>query len=456
MRFRPDQIGRMLMLAAVTMVPVQAQGGAALEALSRRLEQLERQNTELQEEVRLLRQQMDQLRQGAPAAEGDRAAALEERLQIQEGRLAEQDQVKVETTQRVPVRLTGMALFNLFTNGRHSGGDENATTAAINPSAPVAGASFRQSVLGLEFNGPEGLLGGRFRGQVMLDLFSGSGEVLNQQVRLRTAFIEGQWKSWGILVGQEKPIMAPREPNSLAQVGISPLTAAGNLWRWRPQVRLSKTFAVGPGSTFEARVGVSQTYERGALAEPALSLEPRRPAYEGRFQFAHSLDDFRRIEIAPGFHWSNTHVGGFSIPASAFTMDWLVSPHRRIAFTGAFFSGQNLAKLGGGGVRQGFTAFRRAGVLDVIPVRTKGGWAQITLTATSRLSFNFYSGLDDPDNRDLAPNGVTRNQAFASNLFYKLGPNVVVGGEISRVRTRHVTGQRPINNHYDVALAYLF
>ena len=459
MTFRCDRLSQVLVSAALAMVPAGAQTASSLEAVSERLGQLERQNGELQEQVRLLRQQVDQLRQTAPAAESERLTAVEERVQIQEGRLAEQDQVKVETAQRVPVRLTGMALFNLFTNGQHSGGGDNPTIAAINPTARSSGGTFRQSVIGLDFNGPEGMLGGHFRGQVMLDLFSGSGDVLNQNVRLRTAFIEGQWQSWGLLVGQEKPIMAPREPNSLAQVGISPLTAAGNLWRWRPQVRVEKTIGLGRGSTLQARFGVSQTEERYApIAAPEydLPVEARRPGFEGRFQFAHAFDDFRRIEIAPGFHWSNTHVGGFSIPSSVFTLDWFYNPHRRFEFTGAFFTGQNLANLGGGGVRQGYTIFRRNGVFSAVPVRTDGGWAQATFLATSRLSFNVYTGLDDPNNRDLGPNGVTKNQAAAANLFYKVGPNVVFGVEFSRVRTRYVTGPRPINNHYDLAVAYLF
>ncbi len=459
MTFRCDRLSRLLVSAALALVPAGAQTASSLEALSERLGQLERQNGELQEQVRLLRQQVDQLRQAVPAAEGERLTAVEERVQVQEGRLAEQDQVKVETAQRVPVRLTGTALFNLFTNGQHSGGGDNPTIAAINPAPRGAGGTLRQSVIGLDFNGPEGVLGGHFRGQVMLDLFAGTGDQLNQQVRLRTAFIEGQWQSWGLLVGQDKPIMAPREPNSLAQVGVSPLTAAGNLWRWRPQVRLQKTLDLGTGSTLQARVGVSQTDERYApIAPPPVDLpaEARRPGYEGRFQFAHAFDDFRRIEIAPGFHWSNTHVGGFSVPSSVFTLDWFYNPHRRLEFTGTFFTGQNLANLGGGGVRQGYTIFRQNGVLSVAPVRTDGGWAQLTFIATSRLSFNVYTGLDDPNNRDLGPNGVTKNQAAAGNLFYKVGPNVVFGVEFSRVRTRYVTGPRPINNHYDLAVAYLF
>jgi hypothetical protein len=435
-----------LLLAATLVVgmPLGLRAQAGLEAVVERLDRLEKQNAELRAEVKALRE------------------ALEEKIELQTGRILEQEQVKVETAQKVPVKLTGMALFNAFRNTRHGGAADN-PTIATNTRGPVnAGATFRQSVIGLEFDGPDAVAGGKIRGSLMLDLFSGSTDVLNHQVRLRTGYIEGSWGTRSILVGQEKPIFAPREPNSLAQVGISPLTAAGNLWRWRPQVRFEQRVGLGEGSDLRARIGVSQTEERynpitPVPAEYDRTLEAKRPALEGHFQFGHRFDDRRRIEIAPGFHWSTTHIAGYTLPARAFSLDWFVNPHPRVEFTGALFTGRNLAKLGGGGVRQGFSLRTRApGDNDFIPVRTRGGWAQMTFLPTSRLSLNLQGGQDDPHNRDLMPGGVVKNLAFGANLFYRIAPNVVVGGEVSQVRTGYTGGQRPRNNHYDLAVAYLF
>ncbi len=436
--------------------PALAQAPLTLEALAARLERLERQNADLVEEVRRLRNEAGTVR--APA-EPARLQALEEKLDLQAGRVAEQDQVKVESSQRVPVRLTGMVLFNAFRNSRHGLGADNPITASIAPGRANTGGTLRQSVVGLEFQGPEAVLGGKLRGSFLLDLFSGAGEALNQQVRLRTASIEAQWGSRGFLVGQEKPIFSPREPNSLAQVGVSPLTGAGNLWRWRPQARFEQRLDLGGAAQLRARIGVSQTEERGQALDPAIdaTLEPRRPALEGHFQLTHRFDDQRRIEFAPGFHISTTHVAGFNLPASAFSLDWFVNPHPRLEFTGMWFTGKNLAKLGAGGVRQGFSVFRPGtSQLLIIPVRTRGGWAQLTWVATSRLSFNLYGGQDDPNNRDLPAGGIGRNQAYAANVFYRLAPNVVVGWEVSQVRTRYLSGPRPLYNHYDLAVGYLF
>ena len=436
-----------LLLAAVVAT-------TGLDTILERLDRLEKQNAELRAEVQSLRQAVEKGKEPV--------TALNEKIELQSGRITEQDQVKVETVQKVPVKLTGMALFNAFHNGRHGGAADNPTTA-VNARGPInAGGTFRQSVIGLEFDGPEAVLGGKIRGSLLLDLFSGSADVLNHQVRLRTAFIEGEWGSRSFLVGQEKPIFAPREPNSLAQVGISPLTAAGNLWRWRPQVRFEQRVSLGAATDLRARIGVSQTDERYTPVTPTppefdRTLESKRPALEGHFQVSHRFDDQRRVEFAPGFHWSTTHIGGYSVPSRAFSIDWFVNPHKKVEFTGTMFLGRNLAKLGAGGVRQGFLVRQRGPGLDeVIPIHTRGGWAQVTFIATPRLSFNLYSGQDDPRNQDLGAGGILKNLAYGANAFYRIAPNVVVGGEVSQVRTRYLGGQRPLNNHYDLAVAYLF
>ena len=88
-----------------------------------------------------------------------------------------------------------------------------------------------QSIIGLRFQGPR-VLGGQVRGSLDLDLWGGTASSLNHLVRMRVASLEVDWKNSTLMVGQDKPLIAPRDPDSLAQVAFSPLTAAGNLWLW--------------------------------------------------------------------------------------------------------------------------------------------------------------------------------------------------------------------------------
>src|SRR4029077_6336358 len=120
-----------------------------------------------------------------PAAE--EKPKLEERLEIEEQRTAEQAQTKVEASQRFPIRLTGMALVNAFYNSKQNGGVDNPTVASIGHGDTGGGGTFRQSIIGLDYRGPQTFWGGKIHGSVFMDFFTGNGYGLNNMLRLRTA-----------------------------------------------------------------------------------------------------------------------------------------------------------------------------------------------------------------------------------------------------------------------------
>src|SRR5204863_6460689 len=88
------------------------------------------------------------------------------------------------------------------------------------------------TVIGLDYRGPQTLWGGAVRGSLFMDFFGGTTLPNNQLIRLRTAEIAVDWVSRTIMVGQDKPIFSPRNPDSLAQVGVAPLAGSGNLSFW--------------------------------------------------------------------------------------------------------------------------------------------------------------------------------------------------------------------------------
>lgn len=443
-----------LLAGAAVLWPLclQAQSQPEISAILQRLDRLEKENRELADEVRSLRARLD----GAPTAQvadsaqpSDGVATTDEKLQIQERRIEELAQSKVESSQKFPVRLTGTALFNAFMNSKQSGGSEYPVVASP-PGMASTGATMRQTILGLEFRGPSTILGGTVHGSVYMDFFGGTA---NQAVRMRTGSIEIDWRSTNLMVGIEKPIFNPREPSSLAQLAVSPLTGAGNLWLWLPQARLEQDLRIGSSSGLRARLGVIQTREAGPYAGSNITgnLEPSRPGLEGRLELFHNLDDDRRIEFASGFHVSQTHIGGFSVASQIFSMDWFANPWRRLEFTGAFYTGQNVTPLGAG-YQQGFGGYRN----HVLPVGSMGGWGQATLHLAPRLDLHLFSGQQDDKNSDLDPGRIGKNLLFGGNLYYHLAPNVILGLETTQLRTTYIGQGVRINNHYDLALAYLF
>ena len=432
----------------------------ALEQILNRLDRLEQQNRELVQEVRALRNELARARtdqvQPQPETsptESTPAGDLAERVAVQGQRIEDQAQTKVEASQRFPIRITGMALFNASLSSKPSFGWAVPIVAPLSGTALTGTATLRQSIIGLDFNGPDTFGGGKVRGFLNLDFFGGSGESYDSLIRLRTAGVQVDWAATSIMFGQDKPLIAPREPNSLAQVGFSPLTGAGNLWAWQPQARVEQRFSIDERTTIRAQAGVFATREDNAYVPPAYAsaeFQNVRPALQTRLSFTHALDDNRRLEIGSGFGASTTHFAGASVPSRVFTLDWFANPWRKLEFSGAFFHGQNLANLGGLG--QGFIVREYA----VIPVHANGGWAQASFIATRRLTFNLFGGEQANRNQDIQYHSLAANQAYAANLMYRLAPNVILSFEAGQVRTNYFGVGNRLNNYHDLGFAYLF
>lgn len=454
MRNRLASIALLLvLLASASPASAQAQSEPSLAAILQRLERLEQQNQALTEEVAELKRQLA----GTPAAK-----PLEERLEVQERRTEELADTKVQASQRLPISITGMLLFNAYSNGRFNGTSENPTSASVNAVPRTKGGAMRQSLVGLLFRSPTTVLGAEVNGSLFMDFFSGPTTVgdrlvsnnLTRQMRLRLATVQLDWGATSLLVGQDKPLISPREPNSLAQVGVSPLTNAGNPWLWQPQVRLEQRLNLGAQTDLRAQVGIFQTVEgAGGLAPEGVAptVESSRPGYQGRLAFHHGFGNEGHIEFAPAFHASATHVIGTSVPSRLYTVDWSLAPNARMAFTGMYYKGHNTSPLGT--IRQGFTVI---GPGKAIAVHSNGGWAQLSFEATPRLTLNLFGGQHDDRDSDLRAGAIGKNFAYAGNAQYRIAPNIIVAFETMKLRTTYIGPGLRRNTHYDLALGYRF
>jgi hypothetical protein len=445
------------------------QDTADLRQVLARLDRLENDNRALTEEIRALRRELAVLHgpAGAVAEAGPGASdghsndgpqADDERQAVQQSRVEELAQTKVESSQKFPVRLTGMALFNAYTNGRYNNQADNPAIASLAPGDATGGGTLRQSTLGLLFNGPMTIGGGKVSGSLYMDFFGGSTASLNHLVRLRTASIDIAWTNTTLSFAQEKPIISPRDPDSLAQVGISPLTGAGNLWLWQPQIRLEQRVRWGSQSGLVAQAGVFQTSllnggtdpNSYASPQPGQQAEDSGPGGEGRLEYWRRWSETGRLEIAGGFHVNRNHVARFSLPANVYSVDWFFRPFSKVEFSGMFYHGRNVAVLGG--LQQGFAVIHGRW----IAVPSTGGWAQLRFPITPRLAFDVYGGQQADMNSDLLPGFIAKNQGYFGNVMYRLAPNVVVSLEGGQIRTTYYQVGNRLNDHYDLAIAYLF
>jgi hypothetical protein len=441
-----------------------------------RLDRLENDNRALTEEIRALRKELAGLH--GPEAAAETAASAqpspdgqarsdgqasggqqtdEERQAVQDSRIEELAQTKVESSQKFPIRITGMVLFNAFTNGRYNNQADNPAIASLAPGNATGGGTLAQSTLGLLFNGPVTIGGAKVSGSLYMDFFGGSTASLDHLVRLRTASINLDWTNTTLSFGQEKPIISPRDPDSLAQVGVSPLTGAGNLWLWQPQIRLEQRVSLDSQSGLLAQVGVFQTSllnaataDSYASPQPGEPTEGSSPGGEGRLEFWRRWSETGRLEIAGGFHVNRNHVGRFSLPSNVYSLDWFFRPFSKVEFSGMFFHGRNVAVLGG--LQQGFTVLHGRW----IAVPSTGGWAQLRFPITPRLAFDIYGGQQADRNSDLPFGYMAKNQGYFGNVMYRLAPNVVVSLEGGQIRTTYFQIGNRLNDHYDLAIAYMF
>jgi hypothetical protein len=96
------------------------------------------------------------------------------------------------------------------------------------------------------------------------------------------------------------------------------------------------------------------------------------------------------------------------------------------------------------------------GAGDAYAVHSRGGWLQLALFPTQRLSFHFFGGTQINRRTDLAGYYPQSNISFAGNAYYQLAPNVFLAFEAAQTRTTWTNGVTHLRNHYDLALAYKF
>ncbi len=120
--------------------------------------------------------------------------------------------------------------------------------------------------------------------------------------------------------------------------------------------------------------------------------------------------------------------------------------------SGVFFTGQNVAHLGTGTINQGYVLYGSYGKRHHQPRRLGPDHGALMPRVTAHL----FQGLQYYEDSHLGQGDVSRNFAYGANLFLRIAPNVLVGPEISQFRTMYLGNGVRINNHYDLALAYMF
>jgi hypothetical protein len=196
----------------------------------------------------------------------------------------------------------------------------------------------------------------------------------------------------------------------------------------------------------------------GSLADPvALSGERSGvPFVQGRAAF-NGVSSGRPSAIGVSVHYGREKAEPQTLATWGVAVDASVGLGSKAAITGEWWKGENLDTFQAGvnqGVTQQIGTFRS--------IAATGGWAQVSVFATSSVTLNGGYGLDDPDDAALTPL-VTRakNQVAWANLMVKPHANVTFAFEYNRFDTTFRTSasspeRKGTGNHANVAVVLTF
>ena len=422
-----------------------------------------REIAELRAQLQQLRAEVDALKALVAASPGKTASAEEpdpvvEMLQQQ---VADHAQVKVESKSKMPVTLFGTILSNTAMNTGEANWLENPNIVAV-PNGPTGSfvSTLKQTQLGLSVAGPTI---GAFQssGFVAVDFLGGApgfqtGTVMGLP-RLLYAFARFENDRTALEVGQDSAILAPRDPTSLAAPSFPLLFRSGNLYLRAPQIRVEQQ--LGGGLNVRAGIITPLAGDFGpdyVFAPPAGAGERSRvPAVQARLGFDRGdiaagpvvgfADPSRRaraLQLGVSGHYGRERGRGAAEDdpwAAAF--DWNLQAGA-IGFGGEAFVGRAIDAFGG--------ALGQS-------VRAAGGFAEIRIAPTARLSVNGGAGIDRVDDDDRRRVALRGNRSVFGNVIFAITPEVATGIEYRHLSTEvSATGRDRRNHHVNVTFAYSF
>jgi hypothetical protein len=408
------------------------------------VEQLQRELTALRAELQQLREQVNALTAQLPGPAPPAPA-----LEMVQTQVAELAQTRVESTTRLPVKVFGTVHAGVFTNSANANWLDNPNLVAAPPADGHAGtmsASLRQTRFGFTVDGPT-IGSARSSAVLAMDFFGGipgfqTGQTMGLP-RLLVAFGRIDGGRAALEVGQDHMILAPRDPTSLAAFAFPLLFRSGNLYLRVPQARAeyALTSRVRATGGIVAPIGGDLPADAYLFVPPALGGErSRRPGFQGRLAYSSGEPDARRmVDVGLSGHAGWERRGAALASSRAGAVDF-AARRDLIGVAGEVFAGDNLDAFGG------------ALGLDA---RSAGGWGELQLFPSDRLSISGGFGLDDIRDQRRFALPRRRNRTAYGSLILSLTPEVQASFEYRWLSTLIGTIERP-NHHFDWVLVHKF
>ena len=405
----------------------------------------------------------------------ERVRGLEEGQSVMQAQIEQQEQTKVASISKYPLKLTGLILFNTAFNRGNVDNLDVPELAFPQPASAAGGAfsaTLRQSIFGLEATGPT-IAGARSSANAYVDFFGGFPNadfgVTAGLLRLRTARLRLDWPKTSLVFAQESPFFSALSPTSLATLGQPALSWAGNLWSWTPQVRIEHALKLSSTSSLQLQGGILDPIDSSlpvnqSFRKPTPGEQSRQPGYAARVAWTRTGSEDRPMTFGlGGFYSSQRYPFDRHVTGWAGTADWKVPFGRKFELSGEAYRGNAVGGLGGGQ----FASFVANGdpalsSTRIAGLNSLGVWGQLKYRASSRLEFNGAVGHDNPFASDLERFPAANNQIFARNqtsflnFIFTPESSLLFSLEFRHIQSYAISGRRNTADQINIAAGYSF
>ena len=451
-------------LAVLSAGALRAQCSPELREILDRLQKLEEANRDLVQEVHALRQELASTHNPASAAPAPTNADAAEQMAVDKARVDELAQTKVESSQKLPLRSPAWPCSTPTSTDATTVARRTPPSPRSPPAMRPAAARCARAFSAWPMTARRRCSARRSADALNLDFFGGSRRFAGSPAaiahRHHLARLEPTPAFCSV---RTSPSFRRAIPTSFAQVGVSPLTGAGNLWLWQPQMRAGAALqlrrqlraARAGGRRPDARAGRrSQRIQRPMFRRPS-------PDAAGGARRARRRRPLR-VVAAVGRHRTHRNRPRLSRQCAAASDRSSFRHHVSIRSTGCrarsshlelsgfFYNGQNVADLGA--LPQGMR------VSWLLPGPRRAQHRRVGAASHPghpAAGVRLLRRQQDDRKSDLARGYIGMNAGYFANVDVPHRPqrDREPGGRAGP--DQYLSAGNRLNNHYDLAVAYL-
>jgi len=232
---------------------------------------------------------------------------------------------------------------------------------------------------------------------------------------------------FNIIAGQTWDVVSPLNPTTL---NYSVAWYAGNIGYRRPQIRLTKSFALSDDLDLTFEGALARNIGSNVFSVTESGEDSGHPMYQGRTSLTFPLIGERATTVGFSGHWGKEKfdTNRKEFDTWSLNLDVTQPINEWLALKGEYFQGANLNQFLGG-IGQGINTTLNE------EISSKGGWVAASIGPFDKLNFNTGFSMEALDDNDLNTGNRRINSSIFGNVIYSFNKSTAIGLEVSRWRT---------------------